>query len=202
MSSEDEPVHATSSSGVVPVGMQPVSQGPHAPKPAVRLLPEEEYLLAAWNLDLRVVCHGHYHAATQLDRRSYGIGIPTIVLAAAGGSTALVALVTKFGDWAAIAASTASLSASALASAQLFLRYPERAQKHRTAAAKFGNLLREVEQYQAVPPIDFQGWCVDFRRRWDQVAGDDGPPVPQRIYYRLSKKCREVAESQTRGRAS
>lgn len=150
-------------------------------------------LLAEWESDLRVICHGHYYAATQLDRLSYWIGIPAIVLASAAGSSALATMSERYPGWLATGASMASLTAAVLASAQLFLRLPERAERHRAVAARFGALLREVEQTIASPPTEgsaFAPWGSDMRSRWDEVARDTAA-VPHRIWKTMYARYKE-----------
>lgn len=145
----------------------------------------ERALLGEWEADIRVICHGHYQAATTLDRLSYWIGIPTIILAGTAGSAAFSSL-----SQSSHAAGAASLAAAGLASAQLFFRHPERAERHRTTASLFGALLREIEQIQALPPTDSEAlniWCRDFRERWDEIARDTAA-VPHRIWNKMYAK--------------
>ena len=144
---------------------------------------DEKALLWDWEMDLRVICHGHYQAATTLDKMSYWIGIPTIILAGTAGSAAFSSVTGASGMF----AGAASLAAAGLASAQLFFRYPERAERHRATASLFGALLREIEQAQVIPPADSAAldvWCKDFRERWDEIARDTAA-VPHRIWNQM-----------------
>ena len=154
----------------------------------------ERALLAEWEADIRVICHGHYHAATKLDRMSYWIGIPTIILASAVGSSAFASVSERLSQWPGIAGGTASLAAAGLAAAPLFLRHPERAERHRATAARFGTLLREIEQVQVLPPSDsaaLNTWCKDFRERRDEIARDTAA-VPHRIWNKLYAKYKKA----------
>ena len=131
-------------------------------------------LLAKWEIDLRVICHGHYYTATRMDQSGYWIGIPAIVLASAAGSSALVQLSVDAELSPNVVSSTAALVAAVLASAQLFLRLPERAE-------------REVEQIIASPPSEakeLEPWCSSLRCRWDEIARDT-VAVPQRIWRKM-----------------
>ena len=144
-------------------------------------------LLAKWEIDLRVICHGHYYTATRMDQSGYWIGIPAIVLASAAGSSALVQLSVDAELSPNVVSSTAALVAAVLASAQLFLRLPERAERHRAVGARFGALLREVEQIIASPPSEakeLEPWCSSLRCRWDEIARDT-VAVPQRIWRKM-----------------
>jgi len=64
-----------------------------------------------------------------------------------------------------IVAGLLSVLAAILASLQTFLKFSERAQMHREAGARFGALVKELEQYQKNPlddPTSLNDWCDYF----------------------------------------
>ena len=148
------------------------------------MTPEQVALLDEWDSDLRVICHGHYDAAVHVGRRHYTLGVPVVILTTAVGTSVFAALEKNPNSWLQILVGLASLLAAVLAALQTFLKYSERAEKHRQAGAFFGALLKELEQVRAVPPEDdprFRKWADSFRARWDEVS-KESPTIPGHIY--------------------
>jgi len=145
---------------------------------------EQVALLDEWDSDLRVICHGHYDAAVQVDRRHYTLGVPVVILTVAVGTSVFAALGKNPNSFLQILVGLASLGAAVLAALQTFFKYAERAEKHRRAGAFFGSLLKEIEQVRAVPPADdgsFRKWANAFRERWDEVS-KEAPTIPAPIF--------------------
>jgi len=145
---------------------------------------EQNTLLREWDSDLRVICHGHYAAAVHADRRSYALGVPVVLLSTAVGTSIFAALGRHPLQATQVLVGVASFGAAALAALQTFMKYAERAEKHRLAGAFFGSLLKEMEQLRAVPPENdaaFKRWGDSFRNRWDD-ASKQSPTIPKRIW--------------------
>ncbi len=157
------------------------------------MTPDQTALLDEWDSDLRVICHSHYDAAVHIDRRNYALGVPVVVLTTAVGTSVFSAIGKDPATWMLILVGLASLGAAVLAALQTFLKYAERAKKHRQAGAFFGSLLKEIEQTRAVPPADddaFRKWGNSFRSRWDDVS-KESPTIPAPIWkqhYAKQKK--------------
>ena len=118
-------------------------------------------------------------------RRARVLGIPTVVLTAATG-TALFATLTK--DQASqtlrLVLGLVSVLAAVLAALQTFLGYGQRADKHRTTAAAYGSIRREIEQYQALGPSsrdELERMMAKLRSRLDEVSRS-APDVPHRSW--------------------
>jgi hypothetical protein len=142
-------------------------------------------LLITWETDLRIICHSHYDAAVLASRRNYQLGIPTITLSAIVG-TAIFSTIEKSPERALqISAGLLSMLTMVLASLQTFLKWSERAEKHRKAGARFGALLKELENKVAFKPDnkDLEQWSNDFRERWDQISMES-PTVPKKLWNR------------------
>jgi type II secretory pathway pseudopilin PulG len=75
-----------------------------------------------------------------------------------------------------VAVGMISVLAAILASLQTFLRFGERAEKHRAAAERWSALRREIDQMLALHPTylasrgDPKQYLDDLRRRMDEVA--------------------------------
>ncbi len=160
---------------------------------------DAEKLLKIWDTDLRIICHAHYDAAVALGRRNLQLGIPVIVLSAIVGTSIFASLQNNADLWAKIVAGLTSLLVTILAVLQTFLRFSERAEHHREAGARYGALLKELEQHAAFPPSnsEFASWCTDFRNRWDELSLK-APSVPktswEKNFNRHTKKKQQIVE--------
>ena len=71
-----------------------------------------------------------------------------------------------------------------LAALQTYLRYSERAEKHRIAAAKFAALHKEVDQLLVIPLGDektLSDSMSSIRTRWDEIS-EGSPTIPESIW--------------------
>jgi hypothetical protein len=83
-----------------------------------------------------------------------------------------------------VATGIASVLAAILAGLQTFLRYSERAERHRVGAGKYGVLRREMEQKLAFPlpnTVELENYVNALRTAWDSLS-EESPPVPQKIW--------------------
>ncbi len=88
-----------------------------------------------------------------------------------------------------------SISAPILAALQTFLRFPERAEQHRTAAVRFGKLKRDVETLLVFPPSDvaaLESKMKDLEKADTQIRQD--APSCGTLALRAARK-KIVAES-------
>lgn len=80
-----------------------------------------------------------------------------------------------------------SVSAAVLASLQTFLRFSERAEKHRTIAARAERLRREVEQLLATTPQKVaEDKLNSLRAEMDKLA-EDAPAISDKTWKRTKK---------------
>lgn len=82
-----------------------------------------------------------------------------------------------------------SLLAAGLAAGQTFLRYAERAEKHRAAGAAFGSIRREIEQFQVVGSSDndkINTFIDGIRNRFDELAANS-PEISEKIWNEIEQ---------------
>ncbi len=144
----------------------------------------------AWYRRARESQFAHYAAAARYSARSRLLGIPSVVLSAAVGTT-LFATLGRNGASAnlRIAAGLVSLFAAVLVALQTFLGLAELADKHRSAASTYGAIRREIEQHQALPPATrdaVQSTMAALRKRLDEIASSS-PDVPESIWDKAQK---------------
>ena len=135
----------------------------------------EYSLLVAWLQRAHFVLDAHHTAAGFLDRRHYWLGIPSIALSTLVGTAIFASLQANPGVIVQIIVGLASVSAAVLASLQTFLRFSERAEKHRVAGVRYGAIMRELEELLLVPPEsveELRRRIEDIRIRWDKLNED------------------------------
>jgi hypothetical protein len=82
-----------------------------------------------------------------------------------------------------------SVLAAVLASLQTFLRFAERAERHRAAGERWAAIAREIAQMVALHPTylasrgDPKQYLDELRRRMDEIAAES-PPMPKHQYAR------------------
>ena len=122
----------------------------------------------------------HYLSADHFERRKYWLGIPAVVLATVVGTSVFATLSEKPDVSVQIAIGLASVAAAVLTSLQTFMGYPERAEKHRLAGARYGSLGREIETLRTLDSVTRDD-MDRLRVRLDTLA-TESPNTPQSIY--------------------
>lgn len=142
-----------------------------------------EKLLKTWESDLWIICHSHYEAAGIAAKKNYRLGVPTIIISAIVGTAIFSTLESSPGTYIKIITGLLSISAVVLSSLQTFLNWSEKAEIHREAGAKFGSLLKELEQKKAFlqNQDDIEKWTESFRKRWDNLSLES-PSIPKKIF--------------------
>jgi type II secretory pathway pseudopilin PulG len=88
-----------------------------------------------------------------------------------------------------------SVLAAVLAALQTFLGFGQRADKHRTTAAAYGSIRREIEQYQALGPSSrdqLEQMMAKLRSRLDEVSGS-APDLPNRSWAKAQSEIADTA---------
>ena len=138
-------------------------------------------LLLEWQRRVREHRTVHYEASKHYERRNLFLGIPVVVLTTVVGTSVFAALGKSVNPAAQIAVGLCSVIAAIFAGLQTFLRYAERAEKHRVVAVRYGALNREFEQLlafgDAVPHDDVSA----LRKRIDDLGGE-APSTPTWIW--------------------
>jgi hypothetical protein len=131
--------------------------------------------------------NAHYRAATLFERIHLYLGVPVIVLSSIVGTAVFASLQKSLVSTVQISVGLLSIVAAVLASLQTFLRYSERAEKHRIAGAKYGALNVDLELLESLPPADpdtLKQILGDFAVRWNKVR-EESPTIPDRLWRRI-----------------
>ncbi|HEX4323211.1 MAG TPA: SLATT domain-containing protein [Gaiellaceae bacterium] len=157
--------------------------------------PEVVTLLRDWSARAAASADAHYALCTRLSRSNIRFGVPVVVLTTFVGTSVFATLQHHVNTGLKIVIGLVSVLAAVLASLQTFLRFGERAEKHRTAAEAWADLRRDMEEMIALHPTypesrgDPKKYLDEVRQRFAQIAqqspemGEEGWWRPQRRYH-------------------
>ncbi len=144
-------------------------------------------VVGAWYRRARESQFAHYEAAARYVSLSRLLGVPSVLLSAAAGTTLFATLQEEGAPpGLRLAVGLITLCAAILTALQTFLGFGGLADKHRNAAALYGAVRREIEQHQALPPSSREGVqsaMAQLRGRLDEIASS-APDVPARTWKR------------------
>lgn len=143
-------------------------------------------LVLAWLRRARESQMTHYEMANIFSLRERWLGVPVIFLTSVIGTSVFASLATQVIDHRAkILVGMLSVVAAVLSSLQTFFKYSERSEKHRSCAAKFASIRRELETIYAENSVTTERRYIDtLRDRLDSLA-DEAPHVPAGIFKKI-----------------
>jgi hypothetical protein len=134
-------------------------------------------LLDRWKTRAEVSQEAHYARSTRLATFNIWLGVPVVALTTFVATSVFATLTeTDVPLELRIAVGGISALAAVLASLQTFLRFQERAEKHRASAELWASIRREIDEMLALHPeylserSDPQQYLDDLRRRMDEVS--------------------------------
>jgi hypothetical protein len=136
----------------------------------------------------------HYEMADSRARIHRVVGGLTVVTSAFVSAGLLTSVDSNPGFELTLAAGIVALVAAMLAGLQTFYRFGELAEKHRLAAANYGDVRAELDlliaRHGASAGGDFDAALRDLRRQVDRVARFEqaGPGYPGKVYRKVEKQ--------------
>jgi len=147
-------------------------------------------LLVDWRRRARESQFAHYEAVKPLVRANYALGVAAVTLSTFAGTSLFATLEAQSGPEFRLLIAFVSVLAAVLSSLQTFLRYSERAEKHRGTAARFSSLRREIEFLQASgAPYDKER-IEAVREKMDAIAAE-APEIPARVFKKVEELLKE-----------
>jgi hypothetical protein len=149
---------------------------------------DENQLLLKWIRRARESQASHYDMADLLSARDRQVGWLVTALTAFVGTAVFASLNSAdVPSGLKIAVGFVSVTATVSAALQTFLRYAERAEKHRAAGARYGAVRRRLEAIFAGDADARDGhYLTAIRDELDRLA-EDSPNVPPRIFHRTQR---------------
>jgi hypothetical protein len=151
--------------------------------------------LRDWERRAAAAAEVHFQTAEDLSRWNVFLGIPVVVLSAIVGTGVFATLTDDVDPGIRIAAGSVSVIAAVLASVQTFLRFGERAERHRVAAERWSAIKREIEKARALPAehVGDQKQLLDDVKAHMDEAADKSPAMPDRRWKRALAKRERAA---------
>ncbi|MEO1390603.1 MAG: SLATT domain-containing protein [Cyanobacteria bacterium J06634_6] len=145
-----------------------------------------EELLESWYRRLRNSQFAHYESAKSFARIHYWLGIPSVLLSTLIGTSIFATLGESVETNLRLAAGLVSVLAAGLTSLQTFLKLSEKSEKHRSAAARYGSLRREIEELLSLQSLN-ESSAASLREAIDRLA-EESPSIPNRDWSKAQKK--------------
>jgi hypothetical protein len=150
-------------------------------------------LLQDWATRAAASASTHNLIAGRLARYNVTLGVPVVMFSTFVGTSVFAMLQhqgsVEFRIWVGMI----SVAAAVLASLQTFLRFAERAEKHRVAATRWEALRREIAEMISLHPGypesrgDPKSYLDSLRERMDRLS-DDSPAMGERTWIRGQKR--------------
>jgi hypothetical protein len=178
----------------------PPKTGPEAARRGGKLpspwTPTVLELLRDWRARAATTSTEHYALASRLARSNIRFGIPVVVLTTFVGTSVFATLQSNVHVSLRIGLGLVSVLAAVLASLQTFLRFGERAEKHRASAELWAALRREIDEMLALHPTylasrgDPKQYLDDLRRRMDEIA-QQSPELGEHGFWQTRRRYQE-----------
>jgi hypothetical protein len=156
-------------------------------------------LMREWQERASISQDAHYVIATRLSSYNLVFGVPVVVFSTVVGTSVFATLQENVSVGWRIGVGIVSVIAAVLASLQTFLRFQERAEKHRAAAEHWAAIRREIDQMLALHP-DYLAERSDPKEYLDQLRqrmGEVSAQAPE-----IGHKDWSAAEARYDGRAA
>ena len=145
-------------------------------------------LLEDWRLRVYAAQAAHYAAADQFRLLNYLVGLPAIAFSSIVGTAIFAGL--EHDKTETFLVASISIAAAVLAGLQTFLRFPERASKHATAADWYSAIRRDIEQMLHLPVVSRGNarQCLDQIRKEMNRVTQDAPELRVRLWQREARR--------------
>jgi hypothetical protein len=155
---------------------------------------EPEKLLDQWRRGLRISINAHYEATKHYQRFHWWLSIPSMIVSAALGTSVMVSIQHSTVGWIKTVMAILSVATVVLSSLVASLKFGERSERHKAAAAQLTEVRRALEEDLVFHHLD-QATIDVLRKEWND-ADRQAPTIPSRIYARAESLVdrREKAE--------
>jgi hypothetical protein len=147
-------------------------------------------LLRHWRFRVHRVQTGHYEAGRRYDRLHLSLGIPAIAVSALVGTAVFSSLAgDDRGVLITISVGMLSVTSAVLSGLQTFLQFPDLAERHKLAGARFADLKHKIELIAVFQPADhgmLKTQLSEVEQEWEKVR-EESPNIPAKIWDRIER---------------
>jgi hypothetical protein len=152
-----------------------------------------DQLVDEWRRGLRISHRAHFESAKHFEHLQWALSIPSVLISAALGTTVFAGLQNAASGSVRTLMAVLSVATVALTSLQGALRFGERSERHKAAAARLGEVRRNLEQLLVFKHLDEPQFQL-LREAWD-TADQGAPTIPSRIYSRVAALVASLGDS-------
>ncbi|MDF7799905.1 RNA pyrophosphohydrolase [Pontiellaceae bacterium B1224] len=149
---------------------------------------DRKKLLKKWRSNLKDSQIAHYRTAEKFKRLNYYLGIPVIAFSVFVSSNMFSELQSdQSSTRVEVGIGLVGVLAAILASIQTFLRFPERAEIHRSMGVKFSLLKKDVDKFLALHAEDNSGvdeGIEEIKSKWDEIV-TEAPTVSNKLWSKV-----------------
>jgi hypothetical protein len=149
-------------------------------------------LLRDWESRAASSSEAHYALATRLSKSNIRFGVPVVALTTFVGTSVFATLQEHVNVGLRVVVGMLSVLAAVLASLQTFLRFGERAEKHRASAELWASIRREIDEMLALHPTylasrgDPKQYLDELRRKMDEIS-QQSPEMGEQGWWRTHR---------------
>jgi hypothetical protein len=161
-------------------------------------------LLRDWESRATSSSEAHYAHATRLSKSNIRFGVPVVALTTFVGTSVFATLQEHVNIGLRVVVGLLSVLAAVLASLQTFLRFGERAEKHRAAAERWASVRREIDEMLALHPTylasrgDPKEYLDALRRKMDEIS-QQSPEMGEQGWWRTHRHYESTVHPDTPG---
>lgn len=154
------------------------------------LTSDVDTLMTDWFRRARESQYIHFECGTFFSRLNLLLGVPAMILSTGVGTAVFASLEKNVDGDLRIIVGLISIAAAILASLQTFLRFSERAERHRLTGSAYGAIRRSLEFVKTFPPGDeeqLKAAMAEIKKQMDALA-KEAPEVPSSMKKRLDNE--------------
>jgi hypothetical protein len=144
-------------------------------------------MLNAWHRRLSESQFAHFTASRKLTGANLCLGIPVVALSAMVAAAMLATFERPLTGSMRITFGCISLAVALMASLQTFLRFAERAERHRVIAARYGSIKRRAEQLLVAGGVVSDTDISELREQTDRL-NEEAPRINQYVIKSIRKE--------------
>ena len=154
-------------------------------------------MLNAWHRRLSESQFAHYTACRKLTSANLILGVPVVALSALVAAAMLATYERALTEPMRITFGCITLAVALMASLQTFLRFAERAERHRVVAARYGSIKRRAEQLLVAGGVASEADISDLREQTDRLT-EEAPQINQYVIKAIRKELGYATDAEAR----
>ena len=149
-----------------------------------------KFIFEEWDRRVSRAVEVHYESAKKLQRHHYILGIIALIIVTMLGASKDLKIEGKYSWICSLFYYLISVTAAILVGLQTFLKYGERAEKHKEVASNYGAMRRQIEHLakKTFENNETREECINnLRKEWDALS-KSSPPANSKVWTEVKNK--------------